>query len=515
MGMLKMWRVLGGIALLALLAVPVAAQETTGVITGLVTDQSGAVLPGATVVVKRIDTGRTTEVVTNQDGRYLATQLDPGNYEVTFSMTGFNPIAVKGIALHVNDRLEVPGKLGVGVVTESVEVNAATQFVQPSPAVQTLIGPTQVQELPLNNRNFVALATLVPGVSSDLTDEVGIGLTSTVSVSVNGGRRNAVNWLLDGVSNVDVGSNITLLSTPTLESIQEFKIITSSYAAEWPRSGGGVVNVVTKSGASKFSGAAYEFFRNDKLNANSFFRNLNSDPNISGSAPDLSYNNFGGTIGGPMLPSRQKAFFFYSQEWRRVSRVPSSATAANVVNPVWLTDPNNANYVAPELRDPNAVKMLSLWPAPNATAANGASQYLSQVAAINNTRQEVVRVDYDIASNWKLVGRYTHDLSETLEPGGLFNNILLPNISATNTDVPGQVAAFELRSNRGSALNEVKLQYSTNRINTTDDENNRNLRSEFGVTMPELFPENAAGRIPSIAITDLSSTTTSQVINIE
>ena len=299
---LRMWRMLCGIALLALLAVPVAAQETTGVITGLVTDQSGAVLPGATVVVKRVDTGRSIDVITNQDGRYLATQLDPGNYEVTFSMAGFNPIVVKGIELHVNDRLEVPGKLGLGGVTESVQVNAATQFVQPSPAVQTLMGPTQVQELPLNNRNFVGLATLVPGVSSDLTDEVGIGLTSTVSVSVNGGRRNAVNWLLDGVSNVDVGSNITLLSTPTLESIQEFKIITSSYAAEWPRSGGGVVNVVTKSGTSKFFGAAYEFFRNDKLNANTFFRNLNPDPKFHDSAPDLSYNNFGGTIGGPLLP---------------------------------------------------------------------------------------------------------------------------------------------------------------------------------------------------------------------
>src|SRR6185295_13602169 len=104
------------------------------------------------------------------------------------------------------------------------------------------------------------------------SDEVGIGLTSTVSLSIAGARRNAVNWFVDGVSNVDVGSNITLLNTPTLESIQEFKIITSSYQAEWPRSGGGIVNVVTKSGTSKFAGAAYEFWRNDKLNANSFFR---------------------------------------------------------------------------------------------------------------------------------------------------------------------------------------------------------------------------------------------------
>ena len=141
-------------------------------------------------------------------------------------------------------------------MSETVEVAATSQFIQPTPAVQNLMGARQVQELPLNNRNFVQLATLVPGVSSDLSDEVGVGLASTVSISVNGARRNAVNWLVDGVSNVDVGSNITLLSTPTLESIQEFKIITSSYAAEYGRSGGGVVNIVTKGGTQKFSGAA-------------------------------------------------------------------------------------------------------------------------------------------------------------------------------------------------------------------------------------------------------------------
>src|SRR5213075_331106 len=145
-------------------------------------------------------------------------------------------------------------------------------LVQPIAALQSTMTSTQVKELPLNNRNFVQLATLAPGVSSDLSDEVGVGLTSTVSISINGSRRNSVNWLVDGVSNVDVGSNITLLSTPTLESIQEFKII-SSYAAEFPRSGGGVVNIVTKGGSQKFQGTAYDFVRNDRFNANSFFRN--------------------------------------------------------------------------------------------------------------------------------------------------------------------------------------------------------------------------------------------------
>ena len=301
-------------------AMPAYAQETTGTITGVVTDQTGAVLPGTTVVAKQVQTGRTHDVVTNDSGRYTVPVLEPGTYELTFSLSGFQSVTVTAVELHVNDRLTVDGKLGTAALSESVTVNAASQFVQRTPAVQNLIGPTQVQELPLNNRNFVQLATLVPGVSSDLGDEVGVGLTSTVSISVNGGRRNAVNWLVDGVSNVDVGSNVTLLSTPTLESIQEFKIITSSYQAEWPRSGGGIVNVVTKSGSSKFTGSAYEFFRNDKLNANSYFRNLSSDATVNSKPPDLSYNNFGATIGGPLLPSRQKAFFFFSEEWRRIRR---------------------------------------------------------------------------------------------------------------------------------------------------------------------------------------------------
>ena len=303
------------VMLLALgLATTVAAQETTGTITGVAKDTTGAVLPGVTVTVKSVLTGATQEFVTNEVGLYLAPALGPGEYEVSFTLSGFQTSTVKGIQLHVNDRLDVNGKLSVGGVAESVEVSAASQFVQPSPAVQTLMGPTQVQELPLNNRNFVQLATLVPGVSSDLSDEVGIGLTSTVSISVAGGRRNSLNWMVDGVSNVDVGSNITLLSTPTLESIQEFKIITSSYTAEWPRSGGGVVNIVTKGGGQKFTGTAYDFFRNDKFNANSFFRNRSTDASIRDHAPRLRYQNPGYTVGGPLLPSHQKAFFFWSEE---------------------------------------------------------------------------------------------------------------------------------------------------------------------------------------------------------
>jgi hypothetical protein len=500
--------------LLLATAAAASAQETTGTLTGVAKDSSGAVLPGVTVTVKSVQTGGTREFVTNENGLYTAPLLQPGEYEVTFTLSGFQSRTVKGIQLHVNDRLEVNAQMGVSGVSETVEVSAASQFVQPSPAVQNLMGPTQVQELPLNNRNFVQLATLVPGVSSDLGDEVGIGLTSVVSISVAGGRRNAVNFLVDGVSNVDVGSNVTLLSTPTLESIQEFKIITSSYSAEWPRSGGGVVNIVTKGGSQRFNGTAYDFIRNDKLNANSFFRNRSTDPTLRANPPRLRYQNPGYTIGGPLLPSREKAFFFWSQEWRRISRAPASSTA-NVVNPAWLNDPANANYVAPENRDPVAVRLLELWPAPNAFSATGTAQFVNSNPTVNNTRQEVIRTDVDVNSRWKIVGRYTHDLSETVEPGGLFTNIVVPNVSITHTDVPGQVAALELRGAFGNKLNELKYQFSSNRINTSDDDRNVNTRDQLSVDIPELFPENNAGRLPSLSVTGLSGITTIQEFNIE
>ncbi len=487
-----------------------SAQETTGTITGVTTDQTGSVLPGVTVTVRNTDTRFTRTVVTNETGSYTAALLPIGAYEVVFELQGFQTVTERNITLHVNDRLQIDGRLRVGGVAESVEVSVARQLVQPIAALQSTMGSQQVKELPLNNRNFVQLATLAPGVSSDLSDEVGVGLTSTVSISINGGRRNAVNWLVDGVSDVDVGSNITLLSTPSLESIEEFKIITNGYQAEWPRSGGGIINVVTKSGSSRFAGSAYEFMRADKLNANSFFRNLNPDPTINSTPPKLKYNNFGATVGGPAVPN--KLFFFFSEEVRRINRAPT-ALNSNTYDPTWLTDPTSANYVPPALRDPNAVKMLALYPTPNVT---GRLQFLSTQPTIQNTRQEVARVDYDLNANWRLTGRYTHDNSFTEEPGGLFLGLAVPNVATTDTNVPGQVAAAILRSTHGgSKLNELQFQFSSNAISDTNQSADRNLRAALGLNIPDVFPGNDLGVMPLVAITGMSTIGANQLFKIQ
>jgi hypothetical protein len=495
--------------LVAALSGAATAQETTGTIVGTTTDETGAVLPGVIVTIKNADTGAARSVVTNEAGAYTASLLPIGAYELTFELQGFQTVTLKSITLHVNDRLQLDAKMAVGGVAESVDVVAARSLVQPLAALQSTMTSAQVKELPLNNRNFVQLATLAPGVSSDLTDEVGVGLTSTVSVSINGARRNAVNWLVDGVSDVDVGSNITLLSTPSLESIEEFKIITNGYQAEWPRSGGGIVNVVTKSGSSRYTGSAYEFLRSDKMNANSFFRNLNPDPAINSTPAPLKYNNFGGTIGGPAIPGRM--FFFFSEELRRITRV--TPLTANTYDPSWLTDPTNPNYVPPALRDPNAVKLLQLYPTPNVT---GRTQFLTSNPGIQNTRQEVARVDYDINQNYRLTGRYTHDNSFTEEPGGLFLGLAVPNVATTQTNVPGQVAAAVLRSTHGSnRLNEAQFQFSSNTIGDENVAADRNLRSSLGLTIPEVFPGNDLGVMPLVTITGLSQIGANQLFRIE
>jgi len=494
----------------AALAASAAAQETTGTITGVAADQTGGALPGVAVTIKNTDTGIARSVVTNEAGFYTATLLPIGQYEVTFELQGFQSVTLRNVVLHVNDRLQLDARLAVGGVAESVDVTAGRTLVQPIAALQSTMTSTQVKELPLNNRNFVQLATLAPGVSSDLTDEVGVGLTSTVSISINGARRNAVNWLVDGVSDVDVGSNITLLSTPSLESIEEFKIITNGYQAEWPRSGGGIVNVVTKSGSSRYSGSGYEFLRSDKLNANAFFRNLNPDPAINSQPAPLKYNNFGGTVGGPVVPS--KMFFFFSEELRRINRAPTTLTA-NTFDPAWLTDPTNANYVPPALRDANALKLLSLFPAPNVT---GRLQFLSTQPTIQNTRQEVARVDYDLNANYRLTGRYSHDNSFTEEPGGLFLGLAVPNVATTDTNVPGQVAAVILRSTHGSSkLNELQFQFSSNTIADQNMSGDRNLRSSLGLNIPDVFPGNDLGVMPLVAITGLSTIGANQLFRIE
>jgi len=251
------------------------AQDVSARIDGQVTDPNGAIVTKATVTLTNMRTGEVRTVESNEDGTYTLTQIQPGTYDLSVKAQGFKEYLSKSLEISVNDRKTINVPLETGAVTESVTVTAEAPLIQATPTVGDVVENRRVVELPLNNRNFMQLLTLVPGVTSDGSSEVGIGLTNVVNFSVNGTRRNSINFLVDGVSNTDVGSGITLLTIPTVDSIQEFRVITSIPGAEFGKSGGGVINLVTRGGGQEFHGGVYHFLRNDKLNANSFFNNAN------------------------------------------------------------------------------------------------------------------------------------------------------------------------------------------------------------------------------------------------
>ena len=530
------------------------AQDVSARIDGQVTDPNGAIVTKATVTLTNMRTGEVRTVESNEDGTYTLTQIQPGTYDLSVKAQGFKEYLSKSLEISVNDRKTINVPLETGAVTESVTVTAEAPLIQATPTVGDVVENRRVVELPLNNRNFMQLLTLVPGVTSDGSSEVGIGLTNVVNFSVNGTRRNSINFLVDGVSNTDVGSGVTLLTIPTVDSIQEFRVITSIPGAEFGKSGGGVINLVTRGGGQEFHGGVYHFLRNDKLNANSFFNNANGSfgpndtqvrlgLNVAGQArtprPKLRYNNFGYLFSGPVVipglynRDRDKTFFLFSQEFRRIIRAPSTVSPIAIPsllerqgnfseagnNPIFdpLTGVQFTNNTIPEGRiNPVARALLALYPAPNVpstTVGRAPNRFAVTTPNIQNTRQETIRIDHNFTSMHRLTGRYTRDLSETRELGGLFFGVTIPDVATTDTIVPGEVLAVSLTSTFGArVVNEFVFTFSGNKI-TTDLVGQYN--SDFNVPNNELFPENNSNLPPVIDVTGAPTIGSGQLFDVK
>ena len=530
------------------------AQDVTARVDGQVVDPAGAVVLNATVTLTNTKTGEVRTAQSNDSGGYTLALIPPGTYDFSVRAQGFKESLSKGIELNVNDRKTINVTLETGAITESITVTSEAPLLQTAPTVGDVVENRRVVELPLNNRNFMQLLTLVPGVTGSGTSEIGIGLTNTVDFSVNGTRRNSINFLVDGVSNSDVGSGITLLAVPTVDSIQEFRVITSVPTAEFGKSGGGVVNLITRGGGQDFHGGFYEFLRNDRLNANTFLNNaagtfgpndqqvllgLNSVGDERVPRPKLRYNNFGYLVSGPvMIPGlfnekREKTFFFFSEEWRRIIRAPSSVTPIAVpsalerqgnfsengnvaiINPATGLQFTN-NTIPDALISPTAKAILALYPLPNVPSTNplrAPNRFAVRTPTIQNTRQETVRIDHNFTSTQRLTGRYTRDLSQTREFGGLFLNLTIPDVGTTDTTVPGDVLALSLTSSFGARIvNEFSFTFSGNKI--TDDLVGR-YNSDFNVPNNELFPENNSSLPPALTITGSPTISSPQLVSVQ
>jgi hypothetical protein len=484
-----MRRVLALVSILGgLLAIPGAAQaqEITGTITGLVIDSTGAIVPGAAVKVRNMETNLTLRPITDATGIYVAPLLPPGRYEVSVEHPGFKTVVKQDFELHVNDRLRVDIILEAGNVAETVTVVGVSPVVQTQTSeVSTLINATQVEKMPLNGRNIVQFVAMQPGVSSGLGSTLFVGLGSLVSVYVNGNRASQNNWMVDGTDNNDVGSNLALINYVNVDAVGEIKILRSNYSAEFGRSGGGQVNVVTKAGTNNLRGSVFEFVRNDAFDSINYFSTIDYNGDGKRDAAPLRYNNFGGTIGFPIV--KDKLFLFWGEEFRRIrqvrgggvqnTRVPTVGQRAGDFSefPVVIKDPLTGlqfpGNVIPDNRiDPLARQLLDRFPLPNANpnVLGGNLNFSTGTPQVRNFREELVRVDYRLGLNHSIYGRFINDTIPSEEPfGEIFgsNNAAFPGIANTKTDNPGRSFVGTWNWIIGSTkVNELAFNYSRGAI---------------------------------------------------
>ncbi len=420
----------------ALLITSLHAQlNTTASITGTVTDASGAVIPGAAVTAANEDTKTTFSTETNADGTFVAPSLTIGTYTVTVSKQGFQTYKESGIILHPATVATVTASLQLGSVGTEISVQASAAQVQTSTSeVSHAVSGTQVSTLPLNGRNYQALAVVIPGVNNTSAGSVlGTGGRSTSNVlSINGLSQSTTFYALDGIWNENTGNMNQTTVTPNPDSLEEVRVLQNNYSPKYSLMGASVVLLQTRSGTTQFHGNAFEYFRNDALNARNFF---------STSVPTLRQNIFGYTLGGPLFipklynKNRNKTFFFVSEQW--VISHAGSATlraqdpTADQRNGIFSTavkDPTtNANfprnaasqYQIPANRlDPNALAFLNaLYPLPN-NPAGGALNYINITPQITDQRDDEIKIDHNFTDKYRLTGEFL-DEHQTLRQNSL------------------------------------------------------------------------------------------------
>lgn len=449
-------------ALFALMAGVAAAQTFRGTILGTVTDSSGGSIAGATVTVKNIGTGLTRVVTTSDDGSYSVPELPIGTYSVTVERSGFKLGVISGIAVEVSSDRRTDVVLHPGDVAQKIEVSAETlpQVESTNDVLGGIIESKVVTNLPINGRDYQKLIFLVPGVTGSpdqITDSPG----SFGVFSVNGARGRSNNFLLDGTDMNDGYRNDPAINeagvfgTPAtilpVEAIAELRVA-SNFEAEYGRSAGGVINVVTKSGTNQWHGSAFEFFRNNALDARNYFNDVGSPQN------PFHNNQFGGSVGGPIIKDR--TFFFVDYEGLRENG--ALASTACVPTQQNFTDAIANNGGTVNLVIANLLQEASrVWPTAPAGANdcynNGGSNISLATPFSNNVNSAIVKIDHSFNVNNLLTGRYYFGDSTQSFPLALVGGGLLPNYN-TSTPTRVQLVSISYVSTLTPAIvNEARL----------------------------------------------------------
>lgn len=458
-----MSRLLASLLCVLLIANLTFGQAFTGSISGVVTDPSGAVLVDANITVTDVAKNANFRTSTNESGIYLVGQLPPGTYRITAEKAGFRRHVVDALPLSTQQKASVNLAMELGSVTENVQVTAEAQLVESeSSTLGAVVENKRIVDLPLNGRNIFNLAALVPGVFM-VRQLTGIADSFTANrFIVNGGQESTSDIMLDGVT-ATVAHNISTIpaisAIPSVEGIQEFRIQTNAYSAEYGRSGGGLVTLVTKSGTNDIHGSLYEFHRNSFFDSNNFFLNRVGRPLAS-----FKRNQFGFSLGGPIVipkvySGRNLTFFFTDYEGQRIlaaslaqHTLPTERerrgdftqtfNAAGEMKLVYdprttrpdparpgrfLRDPFPGNVIPPDRMDPVALKVQQYYPRPNAAGLpiTGQNNFIVQSAILQPQDRVELKIDHMFNDRIRMFGRYTFMDSMYSKPN-FWGNIVDP-----------------------------------------------------------------------------------------
>ena len=495
------------------------AQTSFGRISGTVTDDSGAAIAGAKITIQNIDTKAARTVDSEGSGSYVVTQLPIGNYSVRAELQGFTAQSRTGLAIVADARLNVDFKLGVGNVTETVEVKGSTETLNTvSGELARVIDTQQVLNTPLNGRNYTQLLTLVPGAAVTSPDQFAVTTSlSATNAVINGNRSDTSNLTVDGAFNLVAGSNGSLMNNVGPDFIQEVKIQTSNFSAEYGRMSGAAFNVVTKNGTNQYHGSAFEFFRNDKLDARNFF---------SPTKNPIRFNDFGYSVGGPI--KKDKLFFFVGEEWKRLRQVatptrqtvPTTALlSGNFAGQPQLFYPlSSTGGVKTPIPNNNISSLIT----PDGRSIANVYQLMSQQAAsFNNTatannlvlspnnpldfREDIVRIDYRLNDKHSIYGRWIQDSNTLTDPFGTFSGSNLPT-TPTIRSRPGESFLVAHTWLIGpNVVNEARANASWASQNIPPTGNTW-LRSTYGFTFPQLYSGGPYDNgIPNVAINNYAN----------
>jgi hypothetical protein len=419
-------------------AITLCAQTTSATLSGTITDPMGNVVPGAEVAATNVDTGISTSTKTNEVGIYVMPSLQPGRYRITVTQVGFKQITLTDVVLNVQDTVSRNFNLELGAISESITVNGDTVNLNTQDAsVSTVIDRQFVENIPLNGRSFQSLIAVSQGVVS----VPGATIGAKGEFSVNGQRTEANYYTVDGVSATN-GSypisgglpngfsgnvpNETALGTTqslvSLDALQEFRMLTSSYSAEYGRTPGGQISFVTRSGTNDWHGTGFDYLRNGVLDANNWFNNFSGLPKTS-----ERQNDFGGTLGGPLtiphiFDGRDRTFFFFSYEGLRLSAPQPAQTS--------LVPDLTLRQTAPAAIHP----YLNAFPIPNGPSnGDGSAQFTAAFSTPGTMDASSIRIDHTFNSKWTLFGRYSDSPSNTITRPGAptsLNNLSTNSSSA-------------------------------------------------------------------------------------